>query len=75
MKRNSLILETHTIKQRSADAHQRRHAIASNVVSADHSLADVATKNLTNEESSYKLSLMERAVSDNGAPAEDLKTS
>ena len=33
-------------------------------VGADYSLADVATKNLTEEESRYKLSMMEYPVSD-----------
>ena len=40
-------------------------------IDADHSLADVGTKNLTAEESSYKLSIVEVPVSDHAIGSND----
>ena len=44
-------------------------------VDTDHSLPDVATKGLTQEESSYKLSFMEHPVTDNAIGSKDDKKS
>ena len=38
--------------------------VATQHIDADHSLADLGTKNLTAEDAAYKLSIVERAVSD-----------
>ena len=44
-------------------------------VDTDHCLPDIATKGLTMEESSYKLSIMERPVADSAVKSKDDKTS